>query len=553
MIPPPLLRRIKVNAVALVAALALAAWSVAAAAPGGLALPRSKRGATIPFTDVHPYGANFFLEREVDSWTQEKTVELAATGGLRFAKQHFRWFEIEREPGVFEWAKYDAMVELYRSNGLEVIARLDWPAAWVKDDADDYQRGQNNPPDRTEDYAQFVAATVEHYKGRVRFFQIWNEPNLYMEWGNQPVDPVEYVALLEAAYRAAKEVDGNAVILSAPLAINTETIDIAGNLSDLDYLEGMYAAGAAEYFDVLSANAFGMDRPPEDPPSRDVLNFRRVELQREIMESNGDGDKPVWFAEYGWNAAPSELGERRLKWQRVSEEQQALWTVDGIEYARRNWPWSGVFSIWYFRQWGGKSPEEADYYFRMVDSDFTPRRVYGIVQEATQAAMVAGPGVWSERTSPVVLADLGDWSWQWVEEALDRNALVAAQPGAALRFRFAGSGVDIRTRVGPDAGSIVYEVDRRLALADDPASTPLTSEAEEWRWVTLANGLGDGAHELRLTAVGDGATVVDAFRVSSDESTDVRRFVPLLATALALGLAVLLVADVRRAGQRIRL
>ena len=68
-------------------------------------------------------------------------------------------------------------------------------------------------------YGDFVYHFVEHYRGRVRYIQIWNEPNLYIEWGNRPVDPAGYVELLRIAYQRAKEADPNVYVLSAPLAI----------------------------------------------------------------------------------------------------------------------------------------------------------------------------------------------------------------------------------------------------------------------------------------------------------------------------------------------
>ncbi|RPI52970.1 MAG: hypothetical protein EHM56_07765, partial [Chloroflexi bacterium] len=32
---------------------------------------------TLPNTDVNPYGANFFLSREVEEWKRQRTVQMA--------------------------------------------------------------------------------------------------------------------------------------------------------------------------------------------------------------------------------------------------------------------------------------------------------------------------------------------------------------------------------------------------------------------------------------------------------------------------------------------
>ncbi len=188
-----------------------------------------------------------------------------------------------------------------------------------------------------------------------------------------------------------KQKHPEAVILSAPMAITLEHIDYAGNLNELDYWTQMYQAGAKPYFDIMAANAYGLDLPPSDPPSKDKLNFRRVELLRDIMVQNDDSNKAIWFNEYGWNASPTTLSQdQQLRWRRVDPAVQARYTVDGIQYALDNWPWAGVFFIWYFRQVGDIQPDSAEYYFRMVNPDFTTEPVYDAVQ--TAAAQYSGPG-----------------------------------------------------------------------------------------------------------------------------------------------------------------
>src|SRR5207244_7010307 len=148
---------------------------------------------------------------------------------------------------------------------------------WARSDK---QRAER-PPDNFADYGDFVATVAARYKGRVSHFQVWNEPNLGEEWTGKP-DPAEYVRLLKSAYARIKEANPQATVLSAPLAINTENGPL--HLNELEFLDQMYQAGARQAFDVLSANAYGMDKPPADPPSKSTLNFRRVELLRQVME-----------------------------------------------------------------------------------------------------------------------------------------------------------------------------------------------------------------------------------------------------------------------------
>lgn len=337
------------------------------------------RSHGIPHTAVSLLGANFFLDREVESWKQNQTLDMAQAVGIHWIKQQFSWEEIEpQRKGEYEWAKYDRIVDLAGQHGMDIIARLDRPPEWARPSS----RFATQPPDNLADYGDLVYAFVQRYRGRVRYIQVWNEPNLTAEWGFQRVDAAAYTRLLQVAYRRAKEADPDVVVLSAPLAITLEDASMRGNHNDLIFLEQMYQAGAGAYFDVLSTNAFGLDRPPEEPPDPGRLNFRRVELQRAIMERYGDAGKAIWINEYGWNAAPESFPEEVLTWERVTPGEQADYTLRGIAWAQAHWPWLGVINIWYFRQVGDIPPDRPAYYFGLVDPEFHPQPVYLALQEA---------------------------------------------------------------------------------------------------------------------------------------------------------------------------
>lgn len=485
-------------------------------------------------TDLNPYGANLFLEREVEAWKRDKTLKMAADAGLDWVKLHFPWEEIEpaRKGDFFDpathsssWDKFDQIVAACEQYGLIIVARLDRPPKWSRSD----NTLAEAPPDNYQDYADFVYEFVNHYKGQIHYIQIWNEPNIYPEWGNQPVDPARYVELLKLAYRAAKQADPSINVLCAPLAYTLgQAHPEPGKwiaMNDLDYLEGMYKAGAKDYFDIYSTNAFGFENPPEDPPDPAVLNFQRVVLQRQIMEKHGDAEKAVWFNEFGWNSAPETMAADKLIWQRVSEADQAAYTVRALQLARRDWPWAGVFMIWYLRQVGNIPPDRADYYFRMVDVDFTPRPLYTAVQQAAKMRQSAGSGTYQE-SNPLVRTT---GAWQTVVDSqTSANAyMYTEQQNSTIAFTFRGTRLELLTRRGPMDGILQIWLDGKpvsgLSQRNGISEINLAVDQAAFGWITLWRGTNAGPHTVRLSLATPppqqsppSYLVLDAIRVSNE-------------------------------------
>lgn len=351
---------------------------------------RRLQPSPIALANVRPWGANTFLDLDVETWKRRQTLEMVRDAGIGWIKQHAPWADIETpERGQYfnaaarrsTWDKYDEIVELADEVGVEIIARIDRAPAWARPN----QPHPMAPPADLADYGRFLTVFADRYRGRVRHYQVWNEPNLAKEWGGTPPAPDAYARMLRAATLAIKSVDDANVVIAAPMAATLENSPRA--MDEVRYLRQLYAAGAGDDLDVQAANAFGLEYPPDAPPDPDVLNFRRVEFVREIMEEFGLHNKPVWFNEYGWNASPADMDPAKLVWRRVPEETQAEWTVEGVRYALTHWPWAGVFNLWFFRKpLTSLQPDESEYYFRMVEPDFTPRLVYRAVQRAATGA-----------------------------------------------------------------------------------------------------------------------------------------------------------------------
>jgi hypothetical protein len=252
------------------------------------------------------------------------------------------------------------------ANGLTLIARLDYVPEWA--------RPPNSSPKLLTAFGQarfvrFVERFVERYRDRVQHYLIWNEPNLTIEWGFQPVSPAGYTALLRESYAAVKRAAPSATVIAAGLAPNTD--QSAAALDELIFLQQMYDAGAAPYFDALAAHVYGGRLPPDDPPAPDRVNFARVELLRAVMARNGDQAKKILITEGGWNDSP--------RWTRaVRPAQRVQYTVRALEKAHQEWPWVEAVSFWMFRL--PRPARNYNDYFTFVDQAFRPKPIYRAVQ-----------------------------------------------------------------------------------------------------------------------------------------------------------------------------
>lgn len=345
--------------------------------------------ATVQHADVNPFGVNVFLEQEADPAKRELAVQMAAEAGFRWLRQEFPWEDIEihgkgdfedrrHEPYRSAWAKYDHIVELAEQHGMDLIVRISNPPAWSRTSGNDV--GPYAPPDRYADFGDFVHAVVSRYQGRIRYYQLWNEPNLTREWrSDQPVSPEAYTELLQIGATRAREADPNVVIIAGAMAA---TIDLGGttlpghNFNDLLFLQRMYDAGAAPYFDIVAVQGYGLWSGPTDHRMQPrVMNFGRAQFVRDLMVQNGDAHKPIWVSEMNWNVAPPAVPP---SFGRVTAEQQARYLPLAYERVRSEWPWLGVANVWYLKratdEWERNRQPEA--YFRLLAPDFTPLPVY---------------------------------------------------------------------------------------------------------------------------------------------------------------------------------
>jgi hypothetical protein len=132
-----------------------------------------------------------------------------------------------------------------------------------------------------EDWRNFVRTVATRYKGRIRKWEIWNEPNRPQSWTGT-VD--QMVDLTREAYTILKSVDpGNTVVSPAP----TGTYG-------LKFFDAFLGKGGGRFADAIGYHFYvDKDAPPE-------AMIALISSVRSTMEKYGLSAKPQWNTEAGW-------------------------------------------------------------------------------------------------------------------------------------------------------------------------------------------------------------------------------------------------------------
>lgn len=329
--------------------------------PSDFRPPTSKIGLHTRLTD----------EPDLDDIRSEFRM-LREMGGS-YAVEFFPWAYIQpHDRNRFDWEHADLVADAALENGITLLARVDGVPNWAKPENTTWRYLDR---ERYDDYAAFMRAFVAHFKGRIKHYIIWNEPNTSAEWGQRPPDPEAYAELLKVVYDQVKQADPEAVVMLAGLAPNLEREGSPNAMNDLTYLDRVYKAGAAPYFDAVAVHSYGLTAPPADPASPQKVNWRRSEELYRVMQQNGDGETPVYITEGGWNDSP--------RWSfAVKPYQRVEYTVEAYRIAEEEWPWVRAVCLW-----ASRFPRPQYTYFdnySFLTPDFIPKAVYLEVQEYAQ-------------------------------------------------------------------------------------------------------------------------------------------------------------------------
>ncbi len=190
-----------------------------------------------------------FEKLDRDIFDPKKAYPYLAKSGVKWARIQSGWQRTEKEKGVYDFAWLDAVVDELLAMKIEPWMCLCYGNQLYTELAKTRYGAVGCPPIETEEervaWDNYVKATVKHFKGRVKYYEIWNEPDSRFSWRGKP-NATELGAFSIRTARACKEADPDCIVVGFVMSRpRTE-----------EWREELCASGICDEIDIIAYHAY---------------------------------------------------------------------------------------------------------------------------------------------------------------------------------------------------------------------------------------------------------------------------------------------------------
>lgn len=359
-----------------------------------------------------PFGYGIQVYKPVSSMSPvaSQLVQL----GVNWVKLDVSWAEIELQQGEYDFVALDETVAALDGLGINILMNVYDAPSWSRSDytMNELLKLNSGPPANMANFGVFMSRLATQYNGVVDAYEIWKSPNLLKYWtvpvyATEPVigengdygfpDEMQlgamyYMPMLEAGYDAVKQVDPNALVITAGLA-PVGASDNYNFIATGTYLNNMLLLGAADYSDGIGA-IFGASAVPPtavcctQPPGVDshyesFLQYflEVVAFYNDMLVQNDVDALPVYVTQFGWgttegtNLVPAPTGFEWLEY--TDQAEQALYITQAFELGRELEYVGGMFL---YNLDGCAVGDSEACFFSLIDANGTARPAFGALQ-----------------------------------------------------------------------------------------------------------------------------------------------------------------------------
>ena len=304
-----------------------------------------------PASDFRKAGGFLFgICTHTERWgRRDRKLEVlaAALSGAKIIRNSVGWGEIQPTEGIWNYSMFDELVDRYRRYGIELQGGFGLCARWgkaadakLRDGKPDRLNNGRSMPDLNA-WTTYVRKTAARYQDRIRYWEVWNEPDL-VHFANFGVE--DYLRLQAATFQAVREAAPAAKIMNGGFAG-------LGNNAQIQYQKTFLKEGKGT-FDLHAFHQHG-----------DFRYFRKIidEIFLPLRRETGC-DRIAWYAN---ETAMHSLGGQDLA------QAETLFKKLIFSWAR-----GAVGYTWYDLRNDGFSTTDAEHNYGMMTNDFYPKAVY---------------------------------------------------------------------------------------------------------------------------------------------------------------------------------
>jgi hypothetical protein len=210
----------------------------------------------------------------------QRDLELLEKIGVNTLRVSLGWDGIEPQKDQYDLAFWDAFVELATARGVTLIPYVAYTPAWNSTGSS--EDSWKAPPRDTAELGELLALLAGRYRGRIKSWEIWNEPDNKDYWTGSVA---EYAELLRVGSAAVRGVDPALSVVAGGLAGRVEFLTEL--FDDFD---------AAALVNVVNLHSYYETWNPE--PLETIPEY--VAQVAALLERHG-GRQDVWMAEVGYS------------------------------------------------------------------------------------------------------------------------------------------------------------------------------------------------------------------------------------------------------------
>jgi hypothetical protein len=254
----------------------------------------------VPFLNaqvpVHFFGmqANSGVAPQPPQWWSNPWPEVPFQS-LRLWDAGVGWSQINTSDGTYNWTLLDEWLSDAEKFGVTDVMYTfgmtpQWASSRPGDQTCSWGPGQCDPPkDLNPDgsgsdqiWKDWVTAVATHAAGRIKYWEIWNEPKNAYYWNGTVA---QLVRMAKDARSVILNIDPQAVMLSPPSHGPWQTL--------------YFAAGGPQYADVITYHGYVYKAGCQGyPQAADELTI--VSGVKQVMATYGQANKPLWDTETSW-------------------------------------------------------------------------------------------------------------------------------------------------------------------------------------------------------------------------------------------------------------